>query len=263
LEFRSRRVSNIDEVVRGLKMRFVGSMPPLSSRASQPGQPKGGSGRGQNQMAESIETTRTVLLHAAESESLRVIVVTSAVGGEGKTLTCSHLAASLARAGRKTLLIDADLRRPVMQRLFNLALEPGFSELLRGEVDVRTAVQPGPIAGLSIIAAGRGDDRSIQALSQPILGQLFKSFRDEYDFVIVDSAPVLPVADSQVICQQADGVIFAILRDVSRLPQIYSAHERLASLRIRILGAVVNGTEGPVYGSSYPYSPGNPGAKAG
>ncbi len=259
-EFRSRRVSSIDDVVRGLKMRFVGSLPTLPSRARNHAKAKGGNVQWQNQMNESIETTRTVLLHAAEAEALRLIVVTSAVGGEGKTLTCSHLAASLARAGRKTLLIDADLRRPALHRIFNLGAQPGLSELLRGEGDVAAAVQAGPIVGLSILAAGNSDDRSIQALSQPILGELFKKFRDEYDFVIVDSAPILPVADSQMICQQSDGVIFAVLRDVSRLPQIYAAHERLIALQIRILGAVVNGTDGPVYGSSYPYSRGNPAA---
>ena len=254
LEFRTRRLSSVDEVVGGLRMRFVGSLPSLRSRKRKAGSSGKSGDRWHDQLAESIETTRTVLLHAAQSESLRLIVVTSAVGGEGKTLTCSHLAASLARAGRKTLLIDADLRRPALQRIFNLRIQPGFSDMLRGEVDLAGAVQPGPIVGLSVISAGNTDDRAIQALSQPVLGELFTKFRQEYDFVIVDSAPILPVADSQVICQQADGVVFTVLRDVSRLPQIYAAHERLVALRIRVLGTVVNGSDGPVYGSTYPYS---------
>jgi len=255
LEFRSRRVSSVDEIVRGLRMRLVGALPNLPARARNYGGSKRPADvKWQHQMAESVESARTMLLYAAENESLRVIAITSAVGGEGKTLTCSHLAASLARAGRKTLLIDADLRRPSLQRLFNLNPHVGLSELLRGDAQPGAAVQETPIPGLSVISAGASDDRAIQALSQPVLGELIKQLRGQYDFVIVDTAPVLPVADSQVICQHADGVIFAILRDVSRLPQIYSAHERLVSLKIRILGAIVNGTDGPVYGSSYVYS---------
>lgn len=256
LEFRSRRVNSVDEVVRGLRMRFVGSLPPLPTRAPNRSSTKHGNSRWQTQMNESIESARTMLLHAAQRDGLKLIVVTSAVGGEGKTLTSSHLAASLARAGRKTLLIDADLRRPSLQKLFDLVVSPGFGELLRGEADLSTVIQEGPVPGLAIISAGLNDDRSIQALSQPILAELFASFREKYDFVVVDSAPILPIADSQMICQQADGTIFSILRHVSRLPQIYAAHERLAALRIRVIGAMVSGTEGPLYGSTYPYGRG-------
>lgn len=262
LEFRSRRVNSVDEVVRGLRMRFVGSLPPLPTRARNRSSTKHGNSRWQTQMNESIESARTVVLHAAQRDGLKLIVVTSAVGGEGKTLTSSHLAASLARAGRKTLLIDADLRRPSLQKLFDLVAAPGFGELLRGEVEISAAIQEGPLPGLSIMSAGMNDDRSIQALSQPILAELFASFREKYDFVVVDTAPILPIADSQMICQQADGAIFSILRHVSRLPQIYAAHERLAALRIRVIGAVVNGSDGPLYGSTYPYGRGAAGTNA-
>ena len=240
IEFRCRRVSNVTDVVDGLKFRFVGSIPFLHSRTR--GKSKATAWR--EELMDSIEKARTVLLHAAQSESLQVFVVTSAVGGEGKTLTSSQLAASLARAGRKTLLVDADLRRPALQKVFSLKASPGFAELLRGEVAISEAVQTGPVAGLSIISAGQSDERSIQALSQSVLADLFKALRTDFEFVVVDSAPVLPVADSQLICQHADGVIFSVLRDVSRLPLIYAAHERLVALRIRILGAVVNGVIG-------------------
>ncbi len=242
LEFRRRRVGHVDDVVRGLKIRFVGGLPSLPSRTSsrQRGQ-RQPQQRWQNQMAESIETTRTMLLHTAEKESLRVIVVTSAVGGEGKTLTCSQLAISLARAGRKTLLVDADLRRPALQKLFHLPGAKGFSELLRGEEDVAAVIQAGPVPGLSIVSAGNSDDRSIQNLSQAVLGEVLKRFRQDYDFVVVDTAPLLPVADSQMICQHADGVIFSVLMDVSRLEQLHSANELLSGMKVRVLGAVVNG----------------------
>jgi capsular exopolysaccharide synthesis family protein len=205
-------------------------------------------------MTESVEATRTMLLHAAQTEAMRVIVITSAVGGEGKTLTASHLAVSLARAGRKTLLVDADLRRPALLKLFNLQVQPGLSEVLRGEAELNAAFQEGPAPGLTILAAGMSDDRAVQALSQPILDDIIAKAKEGFDFIIIDSTPVLPVADSTLLCQQADGVIFSVLQDVSRLPQVYAAYERLAALRIRILGAVVNGSRGLAGYSSYTYA---------
>jgi capsular exopolysaccharide synthesis family protein len=253
LEFRSRRLSSVDEVVRGLRLKLVGTLPsvPRRARAGAAKRPK--DVRSLHQLNESVDSMRTTLLHAAETDRLRVVLVTSAVGGEGKTMTSSHLAVSLARAGRNVLLIDADLRRPALQKLFGLALQPGLSELLRGETDAAGAVQPGPVAGLSVMCAGASNGQAIQALSQPILRQIFDGLRGAYDFIVVDSAPVLPVADSQLLGQQADGVILSVLRDVSRLPQVYAAYERLAHLKVRILGAVMNGADGGVYGSSYEY----------
>lgn len=255
LEFRSRRVSNVDEIVRGLKLRLVGALPPLSRRARREvaGTQSDKNIRWQSQLNESVASARTMLLHAAQVESVKLIVVTSAVGGEGKTLTCSHLAASLARAGRRTLLIDADLRRPAIQKIFNLADHPGFSELLRGEAEWPATVQESPVRGLSVMTAGNADSRAVQALATPILGDVFRQLKEQYDFVIVDSAPVLLVSDSQLICQESDGVLFSILQDVSRLPQVYAAYERLTDLRARVLGAVVNGTDAPVSASSYSY----------
>jgi capsular exopolysaccharide synthesis family protein len=255
-EFRSRRVSNVDEIVRGLNLRLVGAIPALSPRhqTQEGGKTSNKHVRLQSQLAESVASARTMLLHAAHSEGVKLIVVTSAVAGEGKTLTCSHLAASLARSGRRTLLVDADLRRPALQKIFNLPVSPGFSEVLRGEVDPAAALQETRVPGLWLMAAGNSDGRAVQALAQPILGEVFRGLKEQFDFVIVDSAPILLVADSQVICQECDGVLFSVLQQVSRLPQVYAAHERLTALRARVLGAVVNGAEGPVSSSSYPYA---------
>ena len=98
------------------------------------------------------------------------------------------------------------------------------------------------------------DDRAVQALSRPILDEIITSLKEQFEFIIVDSTPVLPVADSTLLCQRADGVIFSILQNVSRLPHVYAAYERLAMMRIRILGAVVNGSPGLVNDADYTYS---------
>ncbi|MBV8676812.1 MAG: CpsD/CapB family tyrosine-protein kinase, partial [Planctomycetaceae bacterium] len=159
-----------------------------------------------------------------------------------------------ARAGRRTLLIDCDLRSPTAHRLFDLPSGPGLSEVLRDEVDAADVIQPTSAYGLHLIPSGRCDALAIQALAQDGIRALFDDLRGRYDFIIVDSAPVLPVADALLVSQVVDAVIFSILRDVSRVPMVHAAYERLTALGTRTLGAVVSGTTGEIYGPEYQYA---------
>src|SRR5207249_372318 len=97
--------------------------------------------------------------------------------------------------GFKTLLIDGDLRRPALHRLFEADVRPGFNEVLRGEIDVGAAIRSTHVNGLSLIPAGEWSAQSTQALAQVGTGTLLKSLRGDYDFIVVDSSPVLPVVD--------------------------------------------------------------------
>ncbi len=255
LEFRARRVTSADEVVNGLGIKLVGSLPFLPQRAQRLGGAKNARDLyWHNLLTESVDAIRTNLLHTARRDSLRIVMVTSALGGEGKTMLSCHLAASLARAGCKTLLVDGDLRRPAVHKLFNLPLGPGLNELLRDEADIAEVVRDGPVPGLSLLPAGTCDGRSLQALAQERMAAIYAGLKESYDLIVVDSPPVLPVADSLLIGQHADGVVFTVLRDVSSLPTIYAAYERLMTLNIRILGAVVNGGASGFYGTSYRYN---------
>jgi capsular exopolysaccharide synthesis family protein len=189
-----------------------------------------------------VDAARAFLLHAARQQETRVVMVTSAVGGEGKTSLATQLAASLARAGRKTLLVDFDLRNPAAHRLFDLPRGPGVAELLRGEASLEAVVHPTANGSLALLPAGQCDEPAVQALAREDLARLFARLKEQFDFVIVDSAPVLPVADTLLVAQHVDGVIFSILHEVSRLPRVYAAYQRLGMLGIRLLGAAVSGT---------------------
>ena len=158
-------------------------------------------------------------MHAASVASHRAVLVTSAVGGEGKTSLSSHLATSLARSGQRTLLIDGDLRRPMVHRLYDQLQVPGLCELVRGEVNDLAVIRATAIDNLWIIPAGRHDDQALAVLSQSRTRAVFDRLRDRFDFVIVDSAPVLPVADTLLFCQHVDAVLFSVLRDVSQAPR--------------------------------------------
>src|SRR5262249_28069613 len=171
----------------------------------------------------------------------RVVLVTSAVAGEGKTSLASQLAASLARAWRKTLLIDGDLRKPAAHQLFELPIEPGLSEVLRGDLEAGDVIRPTSVGRLWVMPAGQWDQHALQALAQEGVGNLFEQMKEEYEFLIVDSCPVLPVTDTLLLGQHADTVLFSVLRGTSRLPSVYAARQRLTALDIPVLGAVVVG----------------------
>jgi capsular exopolysaccharide synthesis family protein len=264
-EFRARRVSGSEDITRGLGMRLVGSLPllPDSALRPTPGAHRPRDRQWQHLLTESVDAARAVLLHMITPDSLRVVMVTSAGPGEGKTFLSSHLAASLARAGLRTLLIDCDLRKPSLHRLFGLPDGPGISELLRGETDLTGLVPPQSVDGLWVLPAGRCNTASIRALAQGRLGNIFLALQGGYDVVVVDSPPVLPVADSLLIGRHADVVLFSVLRGVSRLPSVYAAYERLALLNFPILGAVVAGAHpdfdcARVYGTAVGVGPAPP-----
>jgi len=251
-EFRARRIDSAEDVVIGLGMQLVGALPALPNRVRRPiaGTQQTRDLYWHNLLLESIDATRTMILHASRDGSCRLLMITSALKGEGKTSLACHLARSLARAGRRTLLVDCDLRTPAAHRVFGEPVDPGFSELLRGEVLATDVIRPTPVKDLWILTAGQCDVRALQALALDGIGQVFAELKDRFDFVIVDSAPVLPVTDSLLIGQHVDAVLFSVLRDVSQLPKVYMAYERLSTLGMRMLGAVVAGArmEHHVYG---------------
>lgn len=258
-EYRSRRVYSTQEVVNSLGLNLVGTLPALPTTKGRTLSRRGQAAldRWHSLMVESIDATRTMLMHVARVEGLRAVMITSALKGEGKTSLSSHLATSLARAGLRTLLVDCDLRNPSAHRLYDLPPEPGLCELLRGEIGLEEVivevVGPSPLGTLSVLPAGRCDPQALSALAQDGMRNLLDTLKTQYDFVIVDSAPVLPVADTLLLGQQVDAVLFSILRDVSRVHHVHAAYDRLSRLGVRMLGAVINGENPSTYGSRYSY----------
>jgi capsular exopolysaccharide synthesis family protein len=256
LELQTHKVDSADEVSVELGLKVVGTLPVLPSRAYRRGaiarQESDKDRYWQNLLQESVDATRTMLVHAARTGSQRVVMITSAVSGEGKTSLATYLATSLARSGLRTVLIDADLRSPSIHRIYDLPQVPGVSELLRGEVALSDAIGATSITDLQILPAGRCDRQTIRTLAQgclrPFLGQL----KEQYDFVIVDSSPMLLVADASMIAQYVDAVLISVFGEVSRKTKVFAALQRFESLGVPILGAVVTGGAlGGLYGNTY------------
>ena len=237
IEFRNRRLNGPTVMDEGLGIRVVGTLPSLSSRrALDPSHPIVA------QLTESIDGVRTLLMHDSTSKQRQVVLVTSAMTLEGRTTVASQLAASLARAGRRTLLLDGDLRRPALHALFDVPLEDGLCEVLRGDAELGNVIRPTHAENLWLMTAGYCDVDAVQALArEERLESLFKELRSDYDFIIIDAAPVLGLSDSLLFGQFCDGALLSVLRDHSEVPKIYQAAETLRGVGIRLLGSVVNG----------------------
>jgi polysaccharide biosynthesis transport protein len=255
LELQSRKVDTADEVPHELGLTVVGALPILPARSQRSdllrARQTDKDRYWQHLLLESVDATRTMLVHAARTGSHRVVMIASAVSGEGKTSLSTYLATSLAQSGMRTLLIDADLRNPSIHRVYDLSPAPGLSELLRGEVDPADAIMATPVTDLHVLAAGQCDRQTIRALNQGDLGPLLGPLKDRFDFVIIDSSPILPVADASIIAQYVDAVLFSIFRDVSSKIKVHAALQRLQCLGVNVLGAVITGVHGGVYGDNY------------
>jgi capsular exopolysaccharide synthesis family protein len=247
VEFRSRRIGGADEITQGLRMPVMGALPVLRR-----GRTKGKAPSGVARLGESVDSIRTMLLRAAAREPTQVLLISSATNREGKTTLASQLAASLARAGRRTVLVDFDLRHPALHQLFEQPLEPGVCNILADEIDAASVVKRTPVGNLWMIAAGRWDEQVPQLLAQDGVKQLFDVLRNEFDFVILDSFPILAAVDSLMIAQHVDGVILSVLNEVSRADNVYTAYRKLVAFGVRVLGTVVSGEKGDIVRSSVP-----------
>lgn len=236
LEFRRRRLNGPTDVDEGLGIRVLGVLPSVSSRkALVPGSEIAA------QLSEAIDGVRATLMHDSTSQPRQVVLITSPASMEGCTTVASHLALSLTRAGRRTLLIDGDLREPSLHKLFGMPVEDGMSEVLRSEIDVADAIRPTNTEGLWLMTAGQCDMDAIHALATDQLQPIFEKLRAEFDFVIIDGAPLLGLSDSISIGQHVDGAILTLLRDHSEIRKVLQSTELLKSMGISLIGTVVNG----------------------
>ncbi|MDP7268828.1 MAG: polysaccharide biosynthesis tyrosine autokinase [Pirellulales bacterium] len=253
-EFYKRRITSGNDMSDGLGVRVLGSVPMLvqpkrrfaiRKHANDPIEQL------QATMDESADGIRAMLLHIPAAESVRTLLVSSPLPNEGKTTVAVSLAASMGRSGRRTLLVDGDMRNPSAHRLLEMPLEDGLAEVLRGEVASENVIRPSQMAGLRFMSAGHCDHMSLQALTKENLGTIFHKLREEFDFIIVDSGPVLSVVDPLLLGQQCDAALLSVIRNVSRLMPAYETVERLQSINIPVVGCVINGLESSTFISGY------------
>jgi capsular exopolysaccharide synthesis family protein len=204
---------------------------------------------------QSLDHLRVSLWYGKEAVagSGRCLVVTSAVGGEGKTTLAAHLAVCCAKAGISTLVIDADLRRAALSRMFEEEQTMGLSDVLKGDVAPEEAVVELRDGGFHLLPAGSLGQHPGWLFREQRIGQVLGRYRQMFDLVILDTPPLLPVADALSLGRWVDGAIMVIRYDMSRFPLVERARRRLISAGIPILKTVVNAVKTSRFGSGYNY----------
>jgi polysaccharide biosynthesis transport protein len=205
-------------------------------------------------IAEAYRAVRTALYFSTRGGGHKVIQVTSPNPGDGKTTLAANLAASIATSGKRTLLIDADFRRPRVHKVFGLEGETGLSDVMAGHVELTDAIQETPIENLSVLICGKRPANPAELLTSSQFQQLLEVLREKYDLVIIDTPPVLAVTDSLAVAPRVDGVLLVIRLSKSARSAAQKALEALESLGINVLGIVVNGVGGGSRCGSYGYS---------
>ena len=178
---------------------------------------------------------------AGVERSAAVLLVTSAHPLEGKTTTLANLGASLAQAGKQVVLVDSDLRQPALHEQFGVRPKRGLVALLeKQETDLQRAIHDTPLPGLRLLPAGQVHPHAAEALSQPEMAAIVSELRQMADYVLLDSPPVLGVADASILAQQADGVLLVVKMGRTRRAAVREAVARLERFRVPILGTVLN-----------------------
>jgi protein-tyrosine kinase len=206
---------------------------------------------------EEFRTLRSRLYQIREKRALKYIMVSSALPGEGKTFISSNLAYALARQhGRRVLLIDADVRKPHMHECFGTTGIPGLTDYLAGNHDERDIVQRGAVDNLFFIAGGKVKSNPAELVANGKLKKLLATLGPFFDWVLLDSPPVVPISDGSVIARNVDGVMLVVKSETTSVDLVQRAKVELKNLPL--LGVVLNRGERHSGYSSYYYSYGKP-----
>lgn len=210
---------------------------------------------------EVYRTLRANVQFLGLDEPLRVLQVTSSLAEEGKTTTVSNLAVVMAQAGREVLLVDADLRRPRLHEVFDIPAAPGLTDLLLGEP--LELVTHRPIDGLTVVTAGTVPPNPSELLASERTRETMDRLAQQFDVVLVDSAPILPVSDSLALSAAVDGVLVVVQLQRATRRDVLESLARLDRVQAPVLGIVLNqavaaGLASGSYGYGYGYGPAGP-----
>ncbi|HUR00867.1 MAG TPA: polysaccharide biosynthesis tyrosine autokinase [Gemmatimonadaceae bacterium] len=189
---------------------------------------------------ESYRSIRTSLIFSNAVESLRVVAITSASPGDGKSTTVANLAIAFAQQNLRVLAVDCDLRRGTLHRIFNVPRVPGFTNAIAAGADLSSVIRETTIPNLSLITTGVQPPNPGELLGSARVRELLLEAESRFDLVIIDTPPVLAAADAAIISSMVDGVILLIHVGVTTRSAATAARERLRQVGARILGTVLN-----------------------
>ena len=216
-----------------------------------------------NPAAEAYRVIRTSVQFAQAGKELKTIAITSCTPNEGKSMTVANLAIVLTQAGKSVLIMDCDMRNPTVHKNFNLSNKVGLSSCISMGTAVDDAVQATAIEGLDALTAGVIPPNPSELLGSEQMKNLLQRAKEQYDYVLIDTPPVMPVTDALIVSRFVDGMILVIASAEVKVEMARDVKNQLVNAGANILGVVLNKvrSEHHGYGYGYYYYYGNDGEK--
>jgi capsular exopolysaccharide synthesis family protein len=219
-------------------MNLISTLPEISASEARV---RNSNSAGSDPFMEAVDQVRVVLARNFFGKRAQSIVIASAQSGEGKTTLAGHLAVSMTKTDKKTIIVDGNLRQPGMHEHLGMSVQPGVCELLRGERQLNEVVQRTAIPNLSFLAAGVYDQQAQQAMGRDRMRRILDRLRQDYDTIIIDSHALMPVADTLLIGQHCDAILMCARRYISRKPLVEQSYQRVCELGVPHTGLIFMG----------------------
>jgi capsular exopolysaccharide synthesis family protein len=189
--------------------------------------------------AEAYRTLRTNILFSSMDNDIKTLLVTSPGPGEGKSITAANLAITMSQVGKKVLLIDCDMRRPSLHEVFGISKEVGLTDLLMEELEIGEVVHKYS-ENLNILTCGTIPQNPSEVLASRVMKRVLEEAAKEYNFIILDTPPVIAVTDAQILATRVEGVILVINSSVTPIEASKKAKNLLKAVNANIIGVVLN-----------------------
>lgn len=202
---------------------------------------------------EAYKTLRTNIQFSGIDKDMRVILLTSADPSVGKSTTSANLAISMAQSDQRVLLIDCDLRKPAVHKLFHLVNKKGLTNILAEGIPYETICNEVGIPNLNVITSGPKPPNPSELLGSQKMKEVLDQIKKDYDVIVLDTPPVLAVTDAAVLSRVVDGVIFVVRYGRTTTDMAARAKENLDRVNANIIGTVINDIDSTSYGYTYYY----------
>jgi capsular exopolysaccharide synthesis family protein len=252
-EYFDSRIKSPDEVKAFLQLPFLGMIPNLAAAKNGTGEAPMLDPNVAPSFAEAIRAVRTAVLFSSAEEGARSVIVTSTGPSEGKTLISSSLAISLAQAGQRTLVIDADMRRPRLHEALGRSQEPGLSNVLVAEASLADAARQTEEKNLWVLSAGHIPPNPAELLGSKKFIALLADLKRRFDWIVIDAPPVMPVTDASVLAHSAGAVVFVVGSEMTPRQSATAALDQLRQANAKFVGVVLNRVN--VHRHAYYYAP--------
>lgn len=206
-----------------------------------------------NPATEAYRVIRTSIQFAQAGKELKTLAVTSCIPNNGKSMTAANLAVVLTQAGKSVLLIDCDMRNPTVHKNFNLSNKVGLSSCISMGTALSDAVQKTSIEGLYALTGGVIPPNPSELLGSEQMKNVLQRAKEQYDYVLIDTPPVMPVTDALIVSRFVDGMIFVIASAEVKVEMARDVKNQLVNAGANILGVVLNKVRSEHHGYGYYY----------